>query len=247
MIVNANTHSSLRKDIRWRIFATMNKEAISLVGRNLEWLITKAKTNPNALQEATKVPQPTIHRILTGESRDPKTKTLQPLADYFGVTVADLRDRDFANEQSLPASAFAANQSKFKRIPVFGRAMGGFPERIWDEDGSYPVGFSDEYAEVASSDPHAFLVPIEGISMIPRFNPGEFALVEPGTEPEIEDDVLVRLGDGRTMIKKLLSRRGVVRLGSYNSDEVISSPPEHIVWMYYVAHPVPARKIKQRM
>lgn len=143
--------------------------------------------------------------------------------------------------------AFRANHNRFRMIPAYGKAMGGIPERIWDEDGGYPVGASDVYAEVASADPNAFLVPVEGASMSPRFNPGEYALVEPNTEPELEDDVLVRLGDGRTMIKRLLSRRGAVRLGSYNDPEVISAPPEMIVWMYYVAHPVPARKIKTRI
>jgi SOS-response transcriptional repressor LexA len=45
-----------------------------------------------ALSEYTKVPQPTIHRILTGESRDPKTQTLEPIAAFFGLTVSQLRD-----------------------------------------------------------------------------------------------------------------------------------------------------------
>ena len=83
--------------------------------------------------------------------------------------------------------------------------------------------------------------------MIPRFNPGEFALVEPGTEPELEDDVLVRLNTGETMIKRLLSRRQGIRLGSYNDSEVFTFEKEAITWMYYIAHPVPARKIKTRL
>lgn len=65
-----------------------------LVKKNLEWLIDQRGTNPHELQRVTGVPQPTIHRILTGESTDPRTKTLQPLARFFGVCVADLRDRD---------------------------------------------------------------------------------------------------------------------------------------------------------
>ncbi len=82
--------------------------------------------------------------------------------------------------------------------------------------------------------------------MIPRYNPGEFALVEPETEPEIEDDVLVRLSDGQTMLKRLLSRRGGWRFGSYNSPDVLFYEPNEVTWVYYVAHPVPRRKIKAR-
>lgn len=136
--------------------------------------------------------------------------------------------------------------TRFKRVFVVGRAQGGLPERIWT-DGDYPVGATDEYAEIATGDPHAFLVPIVGDSMVPRYNPGEFALVEPGTEPELEDDVLVRLTTGETMLKRLLARRGGIRLGSYNAADTHTYRLEDLTWMYYVAHPVPARKIKNRM
>lgn len=141
---------------------------------------------------------------------------------------------------------YIADVTKYRPIPVVGRAQGGLPDRIWT-DGDYPVGATQQYAEVASADPLAFLTPVVGLSMIPRYNPGEFALVEPGTEPELEDDVLVRLNSGETMIKRLLSKRQGVRLGSYNDPEVFTFEPGDITWMYYVAHPVPARKIKTRL
>jgi phage repressor protein C with HTH and peptisase S24 domain len=150
-------------------------------------------------------------------------------------------------EQADPTPlTYQANVAKYREIPVVGRAQGGLPDRIWT-DGDYPVGATQQVAEIASADPHAFLTPVVGLSMIPRFNPGEFALVEPGTEPELEDDVLVRLNTGETMIKRLLSRRQGIRLGSYNDPEVFTFDPADVTWMYYVAHPVPARKIKNRM
>lgn len=141
---------------------------------------------------------------------------------------------------------YPADAMKFRRVYVVGKAQGGLPDRIWT-DGDYPVGATDQYAEIASADPQAFLVPVVGTSMVPRFNPGEFALVEPGTEPELEDDVLVRLASGETMIKRLLSRRHGVRLGSYNDPAVLTYERDQISWMYYIAHPVPARKIKARL
>lgn len=142
---------------------------------------------------------------------------------------------------------YPINTKNFRCVFVVGRAQGGLPERIWT-DGGYPVGVTDEYAEIATADPHAFLSPVVGTSMAPRFNPGEFALVEPSTDPEIEDDVLVRLASGETMLKRLLSRRdGLIRLGSYSEHATYTYRPEEISWMYYVAHQVPARKIKIRM
>lgn len=153
-----------------------------------------------------------------------------------------------AKQESRPLSplTYPVDAAKFRRIYVVGRGQGGLPDRIWT-DGDYPVGATDQYGELASPDPHAFLVPVVGNSMVPRFNPGEFALVEPGTEPEIEDCVLVRLATGETMIKRLLSRRAGIRLGSFNDVTVFTYTEEQITWMYYIAHPVPARKVKVRM
>lgn len=74
----------------------MKKASLLLVGKNLKWLMGDAIT-PYALASETGVPQPTIFRILTGESNDPRTKTLQPLANYFGVSVAALRDQDLSS------------------------------------------------------------------------------------------------------------------------------------------------------
>lgn len=148
-----------------------------------------------------------------------------------------------ATDSSKPLPYLRTN---VKEVPALGHGNGGtMPERLWT-DGDYPVGVTDEYAELATSDPHAFLVGVKGPSMIPRFNPGEYALVEPGTEPELEDDVLVRLATGETIIKRLLSRRDGWRFGSYNDSQVLHMRPEDVTWVYYIAHPVPRRKIKNR-
>lgn len=145
----------------------------------------------------------------------------------------------------LPKGAFAANQNTVKKVWVVGKGQGGMAERIWT-DGGYPVGITDEYAEINSSDPHAFLVRVEGSSMYPKFEEGNFALVEPGTEPELEDCVLVRLKSGQTMIKRLLSRRSGYKLGSYNDPVIHEFSRDEVTWCYYIAHEVPRRRIKSR-
>lgn len=172
------------------------------------------------------------------------------VAEVLKVSVDQLLGRaavleDF-DDVSQPPGSIPINQNKIRDVFVVGRGNGGFmPESIWT-DGDYPVGATDSCAEVATNDPHAFLVQIEGPSMIPRYNPSEYALVEPGTEPELEDDVLVRLKTGQTMVKRLLSRRDGYRFGSYNDPEVLHFAVNEVTWVYYIAHPVPRRKIKTR-
>lgn len=75
----------------------MNK---TVVGTNLSRLMRldpAINGNENELARATNVPQPTIHRILTGESGNPRRPTLEKLAAYFGI-----KSDDFYQDDSPP-------------------------------------------------------------------------------------------------------------------------------------------------
>ena len=188
-----------------------------LVKKNLEWLIEQRKTNPYELQRETGVPQPTIHRILTGESTDPRTKTLRPLADFFRVSVSDMRDRDLSiptpdSDGSSPRSTLLGFESNVEdapaimgapqRIPVLGRVQAGADGllHIDDFNAEHPDGYLTWYANC----PDAYALRIRGESMSPRYLPGEFVGVDPCAEVQPSDEVIVILKDGRRMIKRLL-------------------------------------------
>jgi phage repressor protein C with HTH and peptisase S24 domain len=150
------------------------------------------------------------------------------------------------SDETTPATPirYEVDATKYRRIYVIGKSQGGLPAILW-KDGDTPVGATDEYAELASSDPRAFICPVVGDSMFPRFMPGEYVLVQPGRPPEIEDTVLVRLETGETMLKRLLSRRDHhVRLGAWNDPTIVTYREDEITWMYSVAHAVPAWMIK---
>jgi phage repressor protein C with HTH and peptisase S24 domain len=145
-----------------------------------------------------------------------------------------------------PLLRHVGDSPNFRRIYVVGKAQGGLPERIWT-DGDHLVGAIDEYAELATPDPQAFICPVVGDSMYPRYMPGEYVLVEPNTAPQIGGTVLVRLLTGETMLKRLEHRaNGHVRLVSWNDPVQHTFREEEISWMYYVAHAVPPEKIKMR-
>lgn len=102
---------------------------------------------------------------------------------------------------------------------------------------------SEEYATIATDDERAFLVPVFDNSLSPRYQAGEYALVEPGVTPEIEDDVLVRLKSGAILLRRLVSTRAGIKLGTYSSVETTTLAEDEIGWMFYVSNPVPRRKI----
>lgn len=201
---------------------------MNYVRQNLIYFIAKLKTNPTQLSEATGVPQPTIHRILAGESKDPRTETLKPLADFFGVTTAYLRDVDAESEDAWSEQAIAEGLPpeleledgprlrRPKRIPVVGTVEGG-PDGYLEEFG-YPTGHGEGDVEHAAKGPHAYALRVRGESMHPRIRAGEFVVVEPDIAAAPGDDVVVICRDGRKMVKQFLyQRENHITLGSINN------------------------------
>lgn len=170
---------------------------------------------------------------------------LPTMIDHW-LTQRDSTPSTLAQQVAGPGPEHRHDMRNRRPVWVVGMTQAGMTERIWT-DGDYPAGELEYWADVSTTDEHAFACRVVGDSMVPRYMPGEYALVEPNTAPELEDDVLVRLATGQTMLKRLLSRRGGIRLGSYNSAEVMTFREDEVTWIYYVAHPIPARRIKQRI
>lgn len=63
-------------------------------GKTIKKWMDAREMSEGALSRLSKVTQPTIHRIITGESRDPRRSNLEKLARVFGRTVDDLYDPD---------------------------------------------------------------------------------------------------------------------------------------------------------
>jgi phage repressor protein C with HTH and peptisase S24 domain len=232
------------------------------IHQRIKELREKKELSMEALAALVGVAYQTVQQWESGKTA-PQRKRLASVADalnttpeylQFGTSVGPTEEQTSfvaspESSTSLLPLRYSVATRNFRRVFVVGRGQGGLAERLWT-DGDYPVGATDEYAELATTDPHAFLTPIVGTSMVPKFNPGDFVFVEPGTPPEAGDDVLVRLVTGQTLIKVLRStRNGIMELHSYNHLEQgpLFFKVEEISWMYYIAHYVQARKIKTRM
>lgn len=109
----------------------------------------------------------------------------------------------FAEENSeWNSNAYSSAPLKKKPhriIPVVGTTQGG-PDRQWEELG-YPTDWGDEFAAIESDDPHAYLLRVEGDSMSPRINEGDYVLMEPSTLAQPGDIVVARLTTGEVTLK----------------------------------------------
>lgn len=151
MIVNTKTDNLLRDTMRSRIVAGMSNAIKSRVAANIEWLMNRRGVNGNSLaveleKRGTPVPQPTIFRILSGESRDPRTSSLQPIAEFFGVTVANLRDHDFVSTGYKTAGGLKPGMHSVVSADDTDEPTGAIP--YWSAKGSCGGG-SLNYEEMA--------------------------------------------------------------------------------------------------
>lgn len=229
-------YSLLQSTIQGRIVKVM-----SYVKNNLAYLISKHRINPTILASETGVPQPTIFRILAGETGDPRRATLEPIARRFRVTVEMLQTIDLqrADNGSNVGEVHPISQP-FKQVPVVGNVKGGADGYL--EELGYPEGFGDGHVEYPARDANTYALRVRGDSMRPRIKPGEFIVVEPNHSTNSGDDVVVICKDGRKLLKELLYiRDDTVTLASVNSEHSpISIMLSEITAMHYVAAIVPS-------
>ena len=69
------------------------------------------------LSRRTCIPQPTIHRILSGMTPNPRVQSIQPLADFFNVTTDQLLGRISLPDDRIPGTFDAAVKTRLS-IPI---------------------------------------------------------------------------------------------------------------------------------
>jgi SOS-response transcriptional repressor LexA len=134
----------------------------------------------------------------------------ETLARYEGARrlASKLSERPMFSDHALPA------RLKSRDIPVVSWAAAGEASDYQDLASQI-----DETVGTQVTDPNAFAVIIEGDSMEPELKAGDRVVVAPNLEARNGDIVLVKLTDGRVMVKRF--RRtglngGIVRLESEN-------------------------------
>lgn len=139
------------------------------------------------------------------------------------------------DEPSLPFDVFPIPHNAFRKIPVRGMAQLGDNGLFVDVE--YPVGHGDGYVFFPSKDPDAYALRCNGESMRPRVKHNEFVVVEPNTQVQNGDEVLVKSQDGRVMVKELAYvRDGIAHLSSVNETHgMLRIPQEQIERMHFVA------------
>lgn len=172
------------------------------------------------LADACKSPRATISDWSSGKTKSLSGEKLVLAAKFFNVnpewlssgngkknvssieaTVPDLepetnvQNKDYENLELVT----------FSSIPVVGVAQLNDNEK-WTEI-EHPTDFKGGIIDFPTRDKNAYALRCSGDSMEPRIRDGEFIVIEPNTEPQPGDDVLLKATDGRVMVKTFLYKR----------------------------------------
>lgn len=91
----------------------------------------------------------------------------------------------------------ALELKKSRKVPITGSVRGG-------DDGYLMQDTTpDGWVEYWTGDPHAYALRIKGDSMHPRYRAGEFVVITPSIEAQSGRDVVVKLTNGKCLLKQL--------------------------------------------
>lgn len=152
-----------------------------------QWLqaeLGMRKMSQSALSRLSKVPQPTIQRILSGETPDPRGSTTTKIRRALGDTPNTTMGPDIRGSVPLISSVQAGEY-----MEVIDNLQPGEGERI---DTTLPVKR------------YTYALVVDGDSMEPVLPEGSILIVEPDMDARHGDFVIIRNGDGGATVKRLV-------------------------------------------
>ena len=175
------------------------------LAKNIKFLAKKHRIGQTALARATGVPQPTMNRIWSGGG-EPRYSTLRVIADYFHMTVEDLRYADLEQDaKKVATSGFDPNVVSpaavgARPIPVISGVQAG---ALTEASDPYPVGAGYDVLYTSTEmSKHAFALDIKGDSMLPEFHPGDRVIIDPEVPPQPGDFVVAKNAEEEATFKK---------------------------------------------
>lgn len=144
------------------------------------------------LARQTKLPQPTIQRIVAGTTTNPHYSSLAPIAKFFGISVAQLK-----GEESIPWLN-TGTMPGLMQVPILSTQQA----KNWVNKSqleAVQIWVEEKY----SKETYAIISPDS--SMYPLFPQGTLLLIDPIKTPKDRCFVLVSLNDhDETIFRQLL-------------------------------------------
>ena len=195
-----------------------------------------ANSTVSAVAAATGLSYQALKKVLDGKTKSQAAPNNRKIAEFLGVSsdwlsegIGEMLSGHAAPSVSEPdpSPEFAGYPGAPRRVPVVGTAKMG-SDGFFEEFSEMP-GAGDGHIEIATRDPNAYCLRVRGQSMFPAIRDGWYVLIEPNGVPCEGEFVLIRLRDGRKMVKEFLFRRQqTIEVMSVNGGDRLSFSYEEL-------------------
>lgn len=171
----------------------------------------KGEPNQNELFRRTGIHQPTLQRIFSGESKDPRDSTLEPLANLFNISISQLKGRESLGNSDRAEDRRVGSTIKPDSIdvPVMD-VVGSMGSGVLAPDHDTVIGsirLSMQFIRLnlpVISRPDALRITTgQGDSMLPTFRDGDPLIVDTGITSVQTEGVYMYLRGEELFIKRL--------------------------------------------
>lgn len=179
------------------------------IAKNLSKILNERNINPTELSRLSGVPQPTLFKLLKGQSRSPGVETLEKVATALGVSILQII--------YSPDLSEARPVTEFRKIPLLD----------WVQAGAFTMESNVDSVEewylcpVRISE-RGFCLRVRGESMEPKFHEGDIVFVDPDVVADPGKIVIVQdetfSGAVESTMKKLVRDGHEVFLKALNPD-----------------------------
>lgn len=181
-----------------------------------DWLQTRMderSLNSASLAEAIGENQPTIYRILTGETKNPRLHIINKLETFFNVKYSNDQNSmiDLVNNHDYPS---------IKRVNLkLSAGISGYGID-YDVDDKTPIVMRKEWFDERGYKPEKLLaVTVKGESMQSGLYDGDTVVINTADNEPSDGDVFAINYEGEMLIKRLLRDAGTWWLSSDNPDQ----------------------------
>lgn len=156
------------------------------LSNNLQQLMRiHGNTSVSELARLTGIPQPTIHHILTGSTKNPRKKALEELSRFFSISIEQL-----IGQEPLPTIIpdGVKKDLQISAIPIVEwNVLKNWPASKADIQDNQEILLNKTIA----NDSFALIIPDD--SMLPRFQQKTLLIFDSGKTPKDRDFVIVHL------------------------------------------------------
>lgn len=142
------------------------------------------------------LPQATVHRIVSGASPRPHLTSLKPLADFFSVSIEQLKGQEPIESLLGATGGISPNVNMVPMIP-------------WEQASNWQNMLKDQaklrsILTDISINPRTFATQMTDSSMDPQFPLGTILIIDPEKEPQDRRFVLAQLKDPQQIVFRQL-------------------------------------------